>query len=124
MVEWECELYYLFRPVCWISSFYTTAFHHNSAVIILRTEIEENVLRVHLRSEDFCQFLALAVEHLCLEPLVHAVLCPLHLRIEVEIPVIYPRHMSAIPVQLNHIQMIAAVLVAFLILDDDEERFR
>ena len=64
------------------------------------------------------------MEHLSLEPLVHAVPGPLRIGVEVEIPVLDSRHMHAVAVQLDHVQMIAAVLVAFLILDDYEERLR
>ena len=77
---------------------------------------------MHLRSEDFCKLLSAAVEHLRLEPLVHAVLRPLRICVEIQIPVIDSRHMHAVPVQLNHIQMIAAVRVALLIFQHDKER--
>ena len=62
------------------------------------------------------------MKHLRLEPLVHTMLCPLCISIEVEIPIIDTRNMNTIPVQLNHIQMIAAVIIAVLVLDYDEER--
>jgi hypothetical protein len=58
------------------------------------------------------------MEHLSLEPLVHAVLGVFCIGVEVEIPVIDSRHMNTISVQLNHVQMIAAIRIAFLVLDD------
>jgi hypothetical protein len=64
------------------------------------------------------------VEHLCLEPLVHAVLGPLCICIEVEIPVVDSRYMNAITIKLNHIHMVAAICVSLLVLDYDEERVR
>ena len=63
------------------------------------------------------------MKHLGLESLVHAVLGVLCIGVEIEIPVIDSRYMNAIPVQLDHVEMIAAVLVALFVLDDDEERF-
>ena len=65
----------------------------------------------------FCELLSAAVEHLGLESLVHLVLRPLRISVEIQIPVIYPRHMHAIPVQLNHIKVITTVLVALLVLE-------
>ena len=64
------------------------------------------------------------MEHLSLESLVHAVLGPFSICVEVKVPVIDSRHMNAISVQLNHIQMIAAVRVALLIFQHDKERIR
>ena len=64
------------------------------------------------------------MKHLSLESLIHAVLGIFCIGVEVEIPVIDSRDMNAIPVQFNHVQMIAAVFIAFLILDNDEERVR
>ena len=63
-----------------------------------------------------------AMEHPSLEPLVHAMLGPFSIGIEVKVPVIDSRHMNAISVQLNHVQMIAAIRIAFLVLDDYKKR--
>jgi hypothetical protein len=62
------------------------------------------------------------MEHLTLEALVHAVLGPFSIGVEVKVPVIDSRHMNAISVQLNHVQMITAVRIAFLVLDDYKKR--
>ena len=64
------------------------------------------------------------MKHLGLETEIHAVLGVLSIGVEVQIPIIDARHMNAIPVQLNHIQMIAAIRVALLVLDYDEEWIR
>jgi hypothetical protein len=62
------------------------------------------------------------MEHLCLETVIHAVLVPFCIGIEVKVPVVDSRDMNAIPLQFNHIHMIAAILIAFLVFDDNEER--
>ena len=121
-MEWECKLQFILWFERMLRCLDTAAFHHHSAVIVLRTVIEKNVLRVHLCTEDFSQFFSLAMEHLGLEPFIHAVFGPFCVGIEVEIPVVDSRNMYTISIQLNHVHMIAAVLVAFLICDDDEER--
>ncbi len=64
------------------------------------------------------------MKHLGLESLIHAMLSVFCIGVEVEIPVIDSRDMNAIPVKFNHVQMIAAVFVTFLVLDNDEERVR
>lgn len=64
------------------------------------------------------------MEHLCLETVIHAVLVPFCIGVEVKVPVVDSRDMNAIPIQLNHIHMIAAILIAFLVFDDNEERVR
>ena len=50
------------------------------------------------------------MESLCLEPIVHAVIVPFRIGVEVKIPVVDTRNMNAISVQLNHIQMIVIPL--------------
>ena len=64
------------------------------------------------------------MEHLRLEPWIHAVLGPLCVGVEIQIPIVYSRNVYAIPVKLNHIHMVAAIRIAILVLDDDEERIR
>ena len=123
LIEGESELLLLWRG-SGVAGLDSAAFLHDAAVIVHRSEIEQYVLRLHPCSEDLCQLLALAVEHLRFEPLVHAVLCPLRICVKIQIPVIYPRHMHAVSVQFNHIKVIAAVRVALLILQHDKERIR
>lgn len=64
------------------------------------------------------------MKHLGLEPLIHAVLCPFRISIEIQIPIIDSRNMHAISIQLNHVHMIAAVSVAVLIFYNNEEWIR
>ena len=64
------------------------------------------------------------MEHLCLEPLVHAVLVIFCICVEVQIPVVDSWYMNTIPIQFDYIHMIAAISIAFLVLDDNEERVR
>lgn len=49
---------------------------------------------------------------------------PFSICVEVKVPAIDSRHMNAISVQLNHVHMIAAIRIAFLVLEYDEERIR
>ena len=105
-------------------SSYTAAFEYYAGVIIYGTIIEEFILWVHLHPDDFCQLLALAVEHLCLEPLVHAVPGPFSVRIEIEIPVIDAWNLYGVTVQLDGIGRSAAVRVTILVLENDEEYVR
>lgn len=59
------------------------ALYDHSAVVVGRPVVKEDVVRVHMGPKDLCEFLALAVEHLCLESLVHAVFRILGVGIEV-----------------------------------------
>ena len=49
---------------------------------------------------------------------------PFCICVEVEIPVVDTGYVNAIPIQLNHIPMIAAIGIPFLVLYDNEERIR
>ena len=121
-MEWQGELLvfvYVGRSVGRLDA---AALHDDATVVIHGSVIEQYILRVHLCSQYLCQLLALAVEHLGLEPLVHAVHGPLCVCVEVKVPIIDAGNMYAISVQFNHIQVVTTVLVALLILDDDEER--
>ena len=102
----------------------TTLLHHDSAVVIYRPEIEELVSRIHSLPENLCELFPSAMEHLSFESLVHAVLCPLGVSVEVEIPIINPRYMNAVSVQFDHVEMIAAISVPILVSDDDEKDIR
>ena len=64
------------------------------------------------------------MEYIRLESSVHPVASSLRIGIEVQVPVVYARHMDAISVELNHVHMVAAVAVALLVLDHDEEYIR
>jgi hypothetical protein len=47
---------------------------------------------------------------------------PLYIGIKIQIPVIDSRYVNTISVEFNHIQVVAAIGIAFLVLDYDEER--
>lgn len=96
----------------------------NAAVVIYGPVVEELVIGVHQHTHDLGQLLSLAVEHFRLEPTVHPVVCPFRVGVEVQVPVVYSRHMDAVSVELNHVHMVAAVAVALLVLDHDEEYIR
>ena len=59
------------------------ALYDHSAVVVGRSVVKEGVVRVHMGPEDFCEFFTLAMEHLGLEPLVHAVFRVLGVGVEI-----------------------------------------
>ena len=102
----------------------TTAFENYSRVIIDRPVVEEVIFWMHQHPDDLGKLLTLAMEHLCLEPFIHAVLGPFGVRIEIEIPVIDAWNLYGVTVQLNRVCRCAAVRVTLLVLENDEEYVR
>ena len=59
------------------------ALYDHSAVVVGRSVVKEDVVRVHMGPEYLCELLAFAMEHLGLEPFVHAVFRVLGVGVEI-----------------------------------------